>query len=474
MNLTRALLLAGAAVACSSAAPTASVDCGCATPDVAAADNRDTAGQDTLAGTPTPTCAEPWLELHSDHTALAAPPLHTQLHAVSAGETLDNLCNWQAGPSDVCVLGDQRGTVRRVGLGACTVTCAMPSGLCGTRTFHVKPQTHLYIVGGEVAAFPPPPTGAADAARIQRFRAAEGAWDTTVAYLPEYRIQPVATAHGGALWVLGGETGGGYQAIEYWDVFFPTCDEALILPTQLKAEVGCRGLRKLNLATGVWSTPFAWSHPRVGAIGRLQGDRLWLLGGLRAKTVTDPKVSELFGFVDLAHDQTVTMTQGSAPKALTEAFKGLLWPGLPAAQYGTGLLVFAAKRTWRLVPGEATPQEQEVGWPCPEAAPAQVLNRPGSDELWVVASSDVSPTAACPACEPGNIGLQCRAQVWNGKSWSLSPPMPPGHLVEAPDGLYLLAESATFYLANGADAWKTAGPPMPYGRFGFSAVAVVQ
>ncbi len=427
-----------------------------------------------MAAAATPTCAEPWLELHSDHTALAAPPLLTQLHAVSAGETLDSLCAWQAGPSDVCTLGDQRGTVRRVGLGACTVTCTMPSGLCGVRTFQVKPQTHLYIVGGEVTAFPPPPTGAADAARIQRFRANDGAWDTTVGYLPEYRIQPVVAAQGGALWVFGGETGGGYQAVEYWDVFFPTCDEALILPTQLKAEVGCRAVRRFDLTNASWSSPFGWSHPRVGAIGRQSGDQLWLLGGLRAKTVSDPKVAELFGVVDLAKDHTVAMSSAAAPKAMTDAFKGLLWPGLPAATYGKGLLLFAAKKTWRLMPGETAPQDEDIDWPCPEATPAQVINRPGTSDLWVVASEEVSPTTACPACEPGNTGLQCRAQVWNGKGWSLGPPMPPGRLVEAPDGLYLLAESGTFVLPNGADAWKTAGPPMPYGRFGFSAVAVVQ
>ncbi|MBM4344339.1 MAG: hypothetical protein FJ100_13300 [Deltaproteobacteria bacterium] len=474
MTFIRKIALGALVAGCSAAPAPPTVDCGCLAADASRSAWSDAAPADILATSSTPSCAEPWLELHSEHTALAAPPLLTQLHAVSAGETLDALCAWQAGPSNVCTLGDQRGTVRRVGLGACTVTCTMPSGLCGVRTFHVKPQTQIYIVGGEVTAFPPPPTGAADAARIQRFRSGDGAWETTVAYLPEFRIQPVVAYHGGALWVLGGETGGGYQAVEYWDVFFPTCDEALILPTQLKAEVGCRALRRLDLATGVWSSPWGWSHPRVGAIGRLQGDRLWLLGGLRAKTVTDPKDAELFGWVDLAKDQTVTMAKGPAPKALADAFKGLHWPGLPAAPYGKGLLLFAAKQTWRLLPGDAAPQVEDVGWPCPEAAPAQVVQRPGSDETWVVASDEVSPTTACPACEPGNTGLQCRAQVWDGKMWSLGPPMPPGRLVEAPDGLYLLAEAGTFVLTHGAAAWKTAGPPMPYGRFGYSAVAVVQ
>lgn len=434
-----------------------------------------------IAATPTPTCASPFIDLATDSTRLLAPPLQTRITASGGGADITAMCHWTAGPSSVCRLGAAPGSVRAVGPGICTVVCALDNGACGQFSVESKPQTLLYVLGGEVTAFPPPPTGAADGARIQRLRTQDGQWDATVAFLPEFRVQPAAAIHAGQLWVFGGETGGAYQAAEYWDAFFPTCPEAIVTPTQIKAEIGCRAVRRLDLASGQWDSPGTWLHPRSGAGAAQFGSKLFLLGGHRAKTVTDPPLPELLAVADLAGNGVKPLAP-AVPVELLNAFASLPWPALQGAVHNGQLLVFAAAKTWQFAADGGAVAAVDIGWPCPEATPRQVLARHGAggDELWVVAGEEAAANPACALCGVTRAGADGKPRPWCqpqrrvGEAWAAGIASPPGTWVSAEDGLYVLGDDATWRLAPAADQWQPIGPPLPYGRSGFAAVAVTQ
>ncbi len=429
----------------------------------------------------TPHCDQPWIDLAADHTTLVPLPLEVTLTAHSGGQDLTAQCQWVVGPSAVCVTGKAPGSLKRVGPGSCTAVCSLQNGLCGQLTLQAKPQTVLYIVGGEVTAFPPPPTGAADAARIQRLRTADGTWDYTVGWLPEFRIQPVAGLWQGQLWVMGGQTGGSYQAMDYWDVFFPACAEAIITPTTIKQEVGCRSLRRFDLVSGQWDSPMAWPHPRVGAAGRQIGPHLFAAGGLRAKTVTAPPQPELWAVADL-QGQVVQTPAPAVPPELASAFAKLPWPSLPMGELDGQPVILAAGKAWLGAADGSSIAEKDIGWPCPEALPQAVVMRDTAKgrELWVIPSSEAPVKAGCPKCpyeKPGPNGVLqqwCQPQRRVGQQWVAAPPTPYAPLVEGPDGLYALAADATWRLGQQDTQWKAIAPPMPYGRFGFAAVAGVQ
>lgn len=437
--------------------------------------------QAALPSDTTPHCDQPWIDLAADHTTLVPLPLEVTLTAHSGGQDLTAQCFWQVGPSAVCVPGKTPGSVRRVGLGSCTAMCALQNGLCGQVTLQAKAQTVLYILGGEVTAFPPPPTGAADAARIQRLRTADGTWDYTVGWLPEFRIQPVAGLWEGQLWVMGGETGGSYQAIDYWDVFFPTCAEAIITPTAIKQEVGCRSVRRFDLQSGQWDSPMAWQHPRVGASGRQIGERLFAVGGLRAKTVTAPLQPELWAMADLKNLAMHTPAP-PVPPELFNTFAKLPWPALPVGELDGQPVILAAGKAWVGSADGSSIAEKDIGWPCPELLPRAVVmrNTAKGRELWVIPSAEAPVSANCAKCpyeKPGANGqLQqwCQPQRRVGQQWVAAPPTPYAPLVEAPDGLYALAADATWRLGVQDAQWKVIAPPLPYGRFGFAAAAGVQ
>ena len=427
-----------------------------------------------LASEPTPSCASPWVVLTADASVLVAPPLQVTIHASSEGVDLDGQCEWQFGPSNVCKEGGASNRLRRTGHGICTAICKLSNGLCGSLALNSQRQDHVYIIGGEVTAFPPPATAASDAARIQRLRTIDGQWDTSVGYLPEFRIQPAVASDGSRLWVFGGETGGNYTAIDFWDVFFPACAEAILTPTQLKAEVGCRAVRRWDLATGKWTAPLQWPHPRVGAQTLQDGNRVYLLGGQRSKTVTEPKIPESFASVDLT-SATLTTPPSGVPAEMIDGSAPLWWPGLPAALWQGELLACGATGSWRVEAATGKWTVADLGWPCAELAPSQVIRPPNRAELWVVPSEQLPSGGLCAPCRPVASGgaPTCQPQRWDGTGWSAAPPMPYGRLVAAPDALYVLGEKAT-YRFNGVDAWLAIAPPMPYGRFGFAAVAVSQ
>ena len=470
----RLLAIAAFAIVAACAPQAVPVDCRCAADASTPAD----AAPDTTAPLPvaaTPACTQPWVTLAAESSRLLAPPMQSVVHATSDGLDVDDLCAWSVGPSSVCVTGSAPNRIRRVGPGNCTAVCQLGNGLCGSVTLHGQKQTLLYVVGGEVNAFPPKPGSATDAARIQRLRTLDGAWDHTVAFLPEYRIGPALGTDASGIWVLGGQTGGDYKQVTYWDIFFPTCDEAIITPTQLKAEIGCRAVRRLDLLTGQWTSPLQWPHPRVDAQTLQVGHQLYLVGGQRAKTVTEPAVPELWAIADLDKHQ-LTTPAAPPPDTLVEALGPLQWAGSPAVQWQGQLLAFAGKATWQLDEATGQWQAHPLGWMCPEIAPRQVVRVPNTDKLWVVASETAAVTGACGPCVAPSGGgkATCTPQQYDGKAWTAGPALPFGRLVPADDGLYLLGEAGSYKLAADGQAWQQIGPPMPYLRYGFAAVAVTQ
>jgi hypothetical protein len=399
-------------------------------------------------------CDSRFVDLGADPSTLVPLPLEVSIAASGGGSEVTSACAWQIGPADVCVPGSGPGRVRKVGDGTCTVVCTMPSGSCGAVDVVAAAQTVIYVVGGERTEASPPPGAAADAARISRLRVHDGQWDVQVAWLPEFRIQPALATRGNALYVLGGETGGDYSGAQFWDVFFPTCPEAVITPTQLKSEVGCRAVRRLDLATGLWDSPFSWPHPRVDLGWRQVGDQVFLLGGQRAKTITQPLHPE---FLWLA----------------------LEWPAMAVTQLGGVPLLFHARKTWYAsVQGGLV--QKDLGWPCTEKSPHAVFRFPGQADVLFVLNNGNPEGQDCPKCPYDKLlpdGTQapwCAPLRYRDKGWALAKPMPYAQVVEGPDALYALAKDATYVLHDPDGDWLPELPPMPYARFGFAAVAVRQ
>ncbi|MSP92369.1 MAG: hypothetical protein EXR79_11290 [Myxococcales bacterium] len=487
------MVLAVGVVACAgpeapdAAAPAAVVpDCGCAAADTAVA--TDLAGAVLDAGRApdaapaaleaTPTCSPAWLELAASPTALVPPPGEVTLTATVGGVDVSAACRWEVGPASVCQPGPVAGSVRRAGLGTCTAVCRLSGGKCGLATLRAVPQTVLYVVGGESPQFPPPSSAAAEAVRVQRFRTLDRQWDKAVAWLPEFRIQPVVAARGPWLYVLGGETGGDASTAEFWDVFFPTCAESIITPTQLKTEVGCRGVRRLDLRSGTWDTPFQWLHPRVDAGFAQDGDTLWVVGGQRAKTIVVPALPEVLHRIDLA---TGSVAPGAAPPPPGFEVNNpkLRWPRWDPIVRDGAPTVFAAHATWTLAPDGSAWLKDELGWPCPENQPRAVFAFPGHDDVFVLpspqAEGPLCPQCPQPVARPdGTLAEVCAPWRLRDGKWTAAEPMPYVQPIAAHDGLYALASDGVYRLATPTGSWQRVGPPLPAERFGAAAVAVEQ
>jgi hypothetical protein len=450
------------------AAAVASVDCGCDAGDaqVAAVD---------VAVVPTPTCDLPWFAVQGSANALLPPPIELTVTALTAGAAVQAACTWEIGPANVCVPGNGPGRVRKVGDGRCSVVCRMSNGTCGAGSFEGRRQPVVYVVGGESPLFPPPKEAAAAAVRVQRLRTLDAEWDGEVAWLPEFRVHPALGVHGGQLYVLGGETGGDYAGAEFWDVFFPTCSEAIVTPTQLKQEIGCRAVRRLDLLTGTWDTPFQWPHPRSDAGFKRLGSQVFLIGGVRAKTITQPPLPELAHIVDLATG-TALPTAASATQALVNANLQVKWPRWEPVNVGGEWLLFAGGKTWSLGIGFQTLAEKDTGWPCAENAPRAVFQL-GGDVFVLPSPKAKGETCQCPEVKvlPDGTSTQwCKPWRLHAGTWSQEAEMPYVTVVEADDGVYALAGDATWRLQKPAGAWQPVAPPMPLERFGFAAVAVTQ
>lgn len=484
-------LVALAVSGCSVATSTGAGDCGCAHGSDGVPGEADTAADaiaassDVTAGSPNrPTCDSRFVDLSADPTTLVPPPLEVTIAAHGGGGDVTSACAWQVGPASVCAPGSSPGHVRKVGDGTCTAVCTLPSGSCGAVDLLAAEQTVIYVVGGERIEASPVPGAAADAGRISRLRVHDARWDATVAWLPEFRIQPALAVRDRALYVLGGETGGDYSGAQFWDVFFPTCPEAIITPTQLKAEVGCRTVRRLDLATGLWDSPFQWPHPRVDLGWRQVGDQVYLLGGQRAKTITQPQHPEFLWLADLGQGK-VTAPLLQVPQPIQEADAALEWPAMAVTQLGGVPLLFHARKTWfASVQGGLV--EKDLGWPCTEKSPHAVFRFPGqADVLFVLGNGNPQGSLAqgaqeCPKCPydqkmpDGSTTPWCTPLRYRDKAWALGKPMPYAQVVEGPDALYALAPDATYVLHDPDGAWLPELPPMPYARFGAAAVAVRQ
>lgn len=473
-----------ALVACSGRDAGEADGCGCAVadgggePDGQVGDAAEPSSDATATSVARPVCEVRFVDLSADHTTLVPLPVEVTVSAHGGGAVITSACNWLIGPANVCVSGSAPGHVRKVGDGTCTVVCATANGTCGALDLTALQQSVIYVVGGERTEFPAVPGAAADAARISRLRVADKQWDVDVAYLPEFRIQPAVAVRGKFLYILGGETGGDYSGAQFWDIFFPTCEEALITPTHLKNEVGCRAVRRLDLQTGQWDSPFSWVHPRVDLGWRQVGDQVFLLGGQRAKTLTTPASPELLWIADLAQGK-VFAPELQVPQALQDANATFKWPAMVVTQLGGVPLLFHARKTWYASAAGGL-VEKDLGWPCTEKSPHAAFRFPGQQDVLFVLNNGNPDGKDCPKCPydkvlaDGTKAPWCAPLRYRDKQWTQAKPMPFAQVVEGADALYALAPDATYVLHDPDGDWLPELPPMPYARFGFAAVSVQQ
>lgn len=433
----------------------------------------------SVAGGMRPHCDNLFVDLSADHTTLVPPPLEVTVTATGSGSDVSAACTWQVGPAEVCVPGNGPGHVRKTGHGTCSVVCTTANGTCGALDLQGKAQTVIYVVGGDVAVVPAPPGAAADVARISRLRVGDGQWDVHVAYLPEFRVQPAVAILNDFIYVLGGQTGGDYTGAQFWDVFFATCEEAVITPLHLKREIGCRSVRRLDLRTGVWDSPFAWPHPRADLGWRQLGDKVYLFGGQSVETAGDTAVPELLWIADLALG-AVTAPKLKIPQAFLDADATFHWPAILAGGLAGLPLVFHAGKTWLVSATGEVVVEKDIGWPCTEKSPHAVFRFPGATDDLFVLNNGNPKGANCPKCPyaqklaDGTTAPWCVPMRYHDKQWSHGKPMPFAPVIEGPDALYAFAPDATYRLATPDGAWLPVLPPLPYPRYGFAAVAVTQ